>query len=96
VRRRIPPLSRRHLARLPESLQGAHQRWQEEQLQVPPHVEQQRRSRQLALSLLELGEDREATERQLLRWRYHPALARESTIWAWDRHRLALAETTSG
>ena len=91
----IPPLSRRHLARLPERLQEAHQRWQEDQLHVPAHVEQQRRSRQLALSLLELGEDREATERQLLRWRYHPALAKESTSWAWDRHRLALAETTS-
>ena len=96
VRRRVPPLSRRHLARLPDGLQDAHRRWQEEQLHVPPHVEQQRRSRQLALSLLELGEDREATERQLLRWRYHPALAKESTTWAWDRHRLAMAETTSG
>ena len=94
VRSKLPPLSRRHLARLPESLQEAHRRWQEEQLQVPPHVEEQRRSRQLALSLLELGEDREATERQLLRWRYHPALAKESTEWAWDRHCMALAVST--
>jgi hypothetical protein len=31
------------------------------------------RSRRLALSLLELGEDLEATERQLHRWRFHPA-----------------------
>src|SRR5205085_10417841 len=40
---------------------------------------------------LELGEDLEATERQLLRWRFHPALAREAAAWAWDRHRAALA-----
>jgi hypothetical protein len=40
------------------------------------------RGRRLALSLLRLGEDREATERQLVRWRYHPALARECSTWA--------------
>jgi hypothetical protein len=96
VRRKVPPLSRRQIVRLPDSLQEAHQRWQEQQLQVPAHEDQRRRSRQLALSLLELGEDREATERQLLRWRYHPALAKESTAWAWDRHLLALAATTAG
>ena len=43
---------------------------------------QRRRGRQLALSLLELGEDVEEAERQLLRWRYHPALAREAATWA--------------
>lgn len=96
VRRRVPPLSRRHVARLPASLQEAHRRWQEDQLELPHQDEQRRRSRQLALSLLELGEDREATERQLLRWRYHPALAQESTAWAWDRHCLALAEAAGG
>jgi hypothetical protein len=50
-----------------------------------------RRSRQLALSLLELGDDLETTERQLLRWRFHPAMAHESAAWAWARHRQALA-----
>jgi hypothetical protein len=44
------------------------------------------RSRRLALSLLELGEDLESAERQLHRWRFHPALARESALWAWERH----------
>jgi len=96
VRRRLPPLSRRHVLRLPASLQEVHRCWQEEQLQLPSHDGQRRRSRQLALSLLELGENREATEHQLLRWRYHPAMAQESTAWAWDRHRMALAEATGG
>jgi hypothetical protein len=50
-----------------------------------------RRSRQLALSLLELGEGPDEVERQLMRWRYHPALARESLCWAVDRHREAVS-----
>jgi hypothetical protein len=87
VRRRLPPLTRRQVVRLPSSLQLSHQRWQESQPRAADAV--RRRSRQLALSLIELGEDVESTERQLLRWRYHPALAHESAQWAWDRHRLA-------
>jgi hypothetical protein len=87
VRRKLPPLARRQLDRLSPALQEAHERWQQQQLQEPPAEQQRRRSRQLALSLVELGEDAEATERQLLRWRYHPALAREAATWAWDRHR---------
>jgi hypothetical protein len=96
VRRRVPPLSRRQVMRLSPALQEAHQRWQEEQLRVPTGEQQRRRTRQLALSLVELGEDVESAERHLLRWRYHPALARESAIWAWDRHRAALAASGGG
>ncbi|HEV7886979.1 MAG TPA: hypothetical protein VGO92_05435 [Acidimicrobiales bacterium] len=91
VRRKLPPLNRRQLVRLPPELQAAHDALMEANLQRPPFEQVRRRSRQLALSLLELGEDVEATERQLLRWRFHPALARESAEWAWDRHRQALA-----
>ena len=91
VRRRLPPLSRRQTARLSPALQAAHDRWQAEQLQEPPAEAQRRRGRQLALSLLELGEDMEAAERQLLRWRYHPALAREAVTWAVAAHRSAAA-----
>jgi hypothetical protein len=96
VRRRLPPLSRRHLLRLGPDLQAAHERWQAEQLREPPAEAQRRRSRQLALSLLELGEDAEGAERQLLRWRYHPALARESAVWAAERHRYALDVAQAG
>jgi hypothetical protein len=86
VRRRVPPLARRQIDRLSPELQAAHDRWQQDQLKEPPAEAQRRRGRQLALSLVELGEDAEETERQLLRWRYHPALAREAASWAWARH----------
>lgn len=86
VARRLPPLSRRQAARLSPGLQEAHERWLAEQMSEPPAEAARRRSRQLALSLLELGEDGEEVERQLLRWRYHPALARESMCWALERH----------
>ncbi|MDP9070516.1 MAG: hypothetical protein M3N68_04390 [Actinomycetota bacterium] len=90
VRRKVPPLNRRQVLRLPASLQAEHQALQEANLRTPAVEQQRRRSRQLALSLLELGEDLEAAERQLLRWRFHPALAREASAWAWSRHRRAL------
>jgi hypothetical protein len=90
VRRKVPPLSRRQVLRLPASLQAQHQALLEANLRTPSAERLRRRGRQLALSLLELGEDLEAAERQLLRWRYHPALAREAAAWAWARHRSAL------
>jgi hypothetical protein len=91
VRRKVPPLNRRQLHRLPASLQAEHMALVAADLSRPPFEQVRRRARQLALSLLELGEDLEAAERQLLRWRFHPALAREASAWAWDRHRRALA-----
>ena len=89
VRRKIPPLNRRQINRLPESLRASHQQYLEEQLRIPPVEHLRRRSRRLGLSLLELGENFEATELQLMRWGFHPALARESASWAWARHREA-------
>jgi hypothetical protein len=96
VRRRLPPLNRRQLTRLSESLQAEHQRWQETEVHATSVEALRRRSRRLALSLLELGEDLEATERQLLRWKYHPALCREAARWAWERHVAALAAAGEG
>jgi hypothetical protein len=91
VRRRLPPLSRRHTVRLSPALQEAHDRWQADQLSDPPEESQRRRARHLALSLLELGEDTESVERQLTRWRYHPAAVKDAAAWAMERHRTALA-----
>ncbi|MEA3019199.1 MAG: hypothetical protein QOI47_723 [Actinomycetota bacterium] len=91
VRRKLPPLARRHLARLPESLQEEHRVWQEAELRVPELERQRRRARKLAMSLVALGEDLEATERQLMRWKYHPSLCRESALWAWREHAQAHA-----
>lgn len=93
VRRRLPPLNQRQVARLDQARQAEHQAWQQRQLRTPSDDAQRSRGRQLALSLVELGEGREAAERQLLRWRYHPAVAREASTWAWERHRSALDAT---
>lgn len=92
VRRRVPPLNRRQVLRLPELLQTAHVHWQEQQLRTPPLEAMRRRSRQLALTYLETGLDVEETERQLLRLSYHPSIAHESTNWARERHEVALTE----
>lgn len=90
VRRKVPPLSLRHVRRLTPALQAEHQRWQQDQLALSPTQQQQRRANRLALSLLELGEDREATVRQLTEWNYEPHTAERATSWATGRHRLAL------
>lgn len=93
VRRKLPPLTRAQVERLPEHLQAAHQEWIARAAPgTPLAVEHlKRRARHLALSLLELGEDGEATERQLHRWRVHPAMAHDATAWALARHRAANA-----
>lgn len=84
ARRRLPPLAARHLDRLSPALREEHRRWQAAE-QRTTEEDQRRRARQLALSLVELGEDPEAVERQLLRWRYHPRLAQEAAQWASTR-----------
>lgn len=83
VRTSLPPLARRHLARLPRSLQDEHALLDS----LPgsatvPIEEMRRRGRQLALSLVDLGEDAAGTARQLARWRFHPTLASECASWA--------------
>ena len=82
VRRRVPPLNRRQVLHLPDTLRLRHDDWQQRQLDAPPAEAIRRRCRQLALALLQSGDERENAERQLLRWGYHPALSYESTAWA--------------
>jgi hypothetical protein len=89
VRRRLPPLNRGQVARLPEPVRRAHADWQEHELVNDRFEEAQRRARRLALSLFEIGEDPDAVERELHRWHHHPALASAATAWALDRHRAA-------
>ncbi|MDQ6782893.1 MAG: hypothetical protein M3063_05510 [Actinomycetota bacterium] len=96
VRRTLPPLNRRQLTRLDPERQAAHDAWQARQLTEPSGEQQRRRSRHLALSLVELGEGREDAERQLLRWRYHPEVAQEAAMWAWERHLTALEAARAG
>ena len=82
VRRKLPPLTRMQLARLPAALQEAHEAFTSSPPPRLPVPELRERARGLALSLLELGEDAEATERQLHGWHVHPALAHEAVGWA--------------
>ncbi len=82
VRRLLPPLARRHLRRLPDSLQARHEAAQHERPPIPPADSLRRHGYQLALSLVDLGEDQYTTEQQLRRLRFHPALATECAAWA--------------
>jgi hypothetical protein len=86
VRRKLPPLTRQQALRLPESLQREHQSWLERgatpNMPGATVTEMRERARGLALSMLDLGEDVEATERQLHRWHFHPAMAHDAVRWA--------------
>jgi hypothetical protein len=87
VRRKLAPLTRGQIERMPPSLQAEHERFTEAR---PPDrsavVDLRDRAHRLALSLIELGEDAATTERQLHHWRFHPALAHEAVRWALAEH----------
>lgn len=82
VRRRIPPLARRHLLRLPASVQELHDAWSDEQRNAKSFSEHRRRARQLAVELFGNGEDLDTVELQLWRQGVHPSLAAEACRWA--------------
>jgi hypothetical protein len=83
VRRRIPPMPRRHLQRLPDSLQSRHAQWMIPPRSSPVLEEARRNARRLALALLASENGRPEVELQLVRWQVHPAIAHEATQWAW-------------
>jgi|GEM_PF-552189 len=94
VRRRMAPLSTRQVQRLPEALRAEHDASDERSAlsasgsSAPTPLsaqEQKQRAHALALSLLQLGETPHDTERQLHRWRFHPALTHEALRWALAR-----------
>lgn len=86
VRRHLASLTRRQLARMPEHRQVEHDTWARPRPADPPVVDVRRRARTLALSLLDLGEDASATEHQLHRWKFHPAIAYDAVRWATAAH----------
>lgn len=89
VRRRLPPLGKGQIARLPPLLRFEHNRW-EAVRQSPALTHARQRSRLIALDLVAVVSDLASLERRLLRWGVHPALACESAAWAWERHSLAV------
>ena len=95
VRRTVPPVNRRHVGRLPAPLQEEHRAWAERALAEPPLAIARRRSRRLAFTLLEQGDDFDHVERVLHDIGYHPSICRESATWAHERHRHALEEAVA-
>jgi hypothetical protein len=65
VRRRLAPLTRAQVERLPVSLQREHESWLVRPRPDDVFERMQARARSLALSMLELGEDSDTIERQL-------------------------------
>ena len=85
VRRRLAPLSRTQTERLPTSLRDEHDQWLMRPKGPASFEQLQARARGLALSMIQLGEDAPSVERQLHRWRFHPAVAHDALRWALDR-----------
>ncbi len=86
VRRSLPPVQRRHVRRLPTSLQVDHADWSDAQLDEPPVATARRRARRLALTLLEQGEGLDGVEHALFSCGFHPAVCHDAARWSWDRH----------
>ena len=82
IRRRIPPLPRRHLMRLPLAVQESHRAWTTAAQRGPTLADTRRRARRLAVHMLEAGESANVVELELIRYRVHPAVAHEATVWA--------------
>ena len=86
ARRRLPGLSRAQVLKLPAPVRQAHEAWRVAEQAIPALPVMRERSRRLALSLLELGEDPSEVEHHLHRLRFHPSLCREALAWAIERH----------
>jgi hypothetical protein len=86
VRRHLPPLTLAQVKRLPTTVQDAHDEWNRAELTRHDVQATHDRARHLALSLFEMGCDLDAVERELHRWRHHPAMASSAANWARDRH----------
>lgn len=83
VRRRIAPLNRGQVMRLPERLQERHHAFI---TNTAPRGEEQQRARRLALSLMECGDSFGEAEQQLGAWRVPEAVASDAVNWAWNAH----------
>lgn len=82
VRRRLAPLTHAQAERLTPTLRADHELWLATRAEATEFERLQQRARSLALAMLEIGETAEEVERQLHRWRFHPALSFEAVRWA--------------
>jgi hypothetical protein len=74
VRRRVPPISFRHLRRMPESVQAAHDDW----LSASIGVDELTRAHRLATTMLDLGDDPSEIEHHLVALGVTDAVAAEA------------------
>lgn len=74
VRRRIPPISMRHLRRMPDSVQAAHDEWQRAAI----GLDELSRAHRLATTMLDLGDDAAVIEHQLVALGVSDAVAAEA------------------
>jgi hypothetical protein len=79
VRRRLPPLSHRQVERLPIGLQAAHRHWVEGEAGSGRAMA---RARLLARSMLAVGDEPDAVERQLQLVEVPAPMAAEALRWA--------------
>jgi hypothetical protein len=96
VRRSVPPINRRHVRRLPPSLQAEHDAWVGAHLTEPPLAAARRNARRMALILLGQGDGRPEAEHCLGTAGFHPALAQEAVAWAWEEFSGATAAGLTG
>jgi hypothetical protein len=75
VRRRVPPVALRHVARMPVALQAMHRQWVVRECTL----NDLERGRSLAEAMIAAGDDPELVERQLLAVGVSPAAAIEAT-----------------
>jgi len=85
IRPKLAPLSQRQLNKLGDDLRAEHARWIADGPDASDNAVLAVRARRLALTLLNFGEDAQAAERQLERWRFPAQLARDAIGWAVDQ-----------
>ena len=93
VRRRLPTLGPRHLARLPTSLRDAHRTWTANGPGDNDTQREHERAHAAAQGLLHIGDEPDLVERHLQAMGIHPRLAAQAVAWALSRSRHPTAHT---
>jgi hypothetical protein len=93
VRRYVPPINRRHVRRLPASVQEEHDAWVRAHLTETPLAAARRNARRTALLLFGLGDSQPDVERSLGTAGFDPAVARDAAAWAWEELTVAQERT---
>ncbi|MCB0973233.1 MAG: hypothetical protein KDB86_01605 [Actinobacteria bacterium] len=95
VRPKVPPVTQRHIRRLPEPSLSALDAWNAQPSRLNADDDRIRRARRTAFILIENGELSDHVERILLGQGFPPSACRPAVEWAAQRHRLALAAESS-